>query len=409
MGIKLNRTKKPNTASGLDGSSPTQARQILSKKFIDSIGGYSSCDPHGTPMYAQSYSTPAMQKAPPAAWAEPQPEQSWSAQSENMGFAPPPESPWNAPQHDTGFKQSSWDAAADNTSFAPPSESSSAAPQHYKGSASQSDSSWAAPQNRTSSEPQSESSYAAPRHSPGSEPVVQETAPIRNAEPEPAAVTPSPWCGPSPCAKVKPQAVARVFQVEPQISQSEESKANREQKSERREWYECLATREFETAMALRCSAEAPLAEMIIPRMQDQPKSMFDQLADELVSCAQPALIEELLDQSAHPIITDIPTAGIARTERGTIEYIAHPTGTSIQPTYNNCGILMRISFNDGSHFERSNGPIPWVIVDAAGNVVKEIPISSVSIDSNGDVSFVTLDGRRTTMHANGTVSQKAA
>lgn len=136
MGIKLNRTNKKNSISGLDAA---DARKVLTQKFLENMGGHSSCDPHGNAMYAQSYSAPAV--CAPATWAVPQEESAWAPQPNNFSFEqqlegaePAPqqtfetesENPWaRPPQHQSSVQKTSW-----------------AAPRQYQASPQQAEMTW---------------------------------------------------------------------------------------------------------------------------------------------------------------------------------------------------------------------------------------------------------------------------
>lgn len=136
--------------------------------------------------------------------------------------------------------------------------------------------------------------------------------------------------------------------------------------------------------------------QVVEPQFED-----FEQFTTSSEASEIPQTLEEIIMSAAAA-----PQPGVARTQRGTIEFIMHPTGTAITPKYNRCGILMGIDFNDGSRFVRGNGETAWTALDEQGRELL-IQIVGVTLDRRGGVIYVTADGGRTTLHPDGTVTRR--
>jgi len=95
---------------------------------------------------------------------------------------------------------------------------------------------------------------------------------------------------------------------------------------------------------------------------------------------------------------------GIQRTERGTISFVKSEQGYYIKPTYNQCGMLIRVDLNGITIRRRSDHQ--WVVVDNENLQIIPADLAAVYFDHDGDLVACTNKGTRVTFHASLTHAQ---
>jgi len=102
----------------------------------------------------------------------------------------------------------------------------------------------------------------------------------------------------------------------------------------------------------------------------------------------------------------DIPTGGIKRSNRGTIEAVFQPDGKVVEAQYNRCGILIEVSVAGALKFTRAADTGQWMLSYTDGSPPVNC-VSNVAFDRNGNLCFCTDDGHTTVICADGSVIER--
>jgi hypothetical protein len=119
------------------------------------------------------------------------------------------------------------------------------------------------------------------------------------------------------------------------------------------------------------------------------------EIADE----AAPALAGETMPGQPDEAVPGHIADGVMRTT----EFLRQPNGTFIRPHYDRSGILTAIDFSDGCRFFRGDAKSPWLVLDQWSKAVEGIDITSVSIDSRGNVVYIA-GGEKSVIHIDGAI-----
>ena len=98
--------------------------------------------------------------------------------------------------------------------------------------------------------------------------------------------------------------------------------------------------------------------------------------------------------------ILRLPSSGVARSSRGTVELLVHANGLTFKPFYNLCGMLMCVTMSDGRRIEKGFKGF-WRLVDAEGKASSD-KIETVSFDKKGNLWYQTSRGKRVTFFVDG-------
>lgn len=171
----------------------------------------------------------------------------------------------------------------------------------------------------------------------------------------------------------------------------------------------------------------APIAEEIDQNIAD---SIADGIADEIADtiseiAAQAELFEEpLFDQARSAELglsfepqnyrkdtkktqfLTVPTQGIRRSNRGTIEAVFQPNGKVVEAQYNRCGILIEVSVAGAMKLTRSAETGRWSMSYSDGSQPVN-SVSNVAFDRLGNLCYITEDGHTTVICADGRVVEK--
>lgn len=115
--------------------------------------------------------------------------------------------------------------------------------------------------------------------------------------------------------------------------------------------------------------------------------------------------LREMIESSNPANLATAADPAVMRSCRGTIEMVLHPSGRKIVPTYNYCGMLVRVDLSDGAWFERNREGGNWQMLDKSGQDVLDQSILSLTFDKQGNLSFITECGSRTTIFTSGMIS----
>jgi hypothetical protein len=114
---------------------------------------------------------------------------------------------------------------------------------------------------------------------------------------------------------------------------------------------------------------------------------------------AAPALVGETMPGHCAEAAPATANDGVMRTT----EFLRQPNGTFIRPHYDRSGILTSIDFSDGCRFFRADAKSPWLVLDQWSKAVEGIDITSVSIDSRGNVVYIA-GGEKSVIHIDGVI-----
>lgn len=103
----------------------------------------------------------------------------------------------------------------------------------------------------------------------------------------------------------------------------------------------------------------------------------------------------------------NLPSQGIKRSNRGTIEAVYQPNGNVVQAQYNRCGILIEVSVAGAMRLTRSAETGRWSISYADGTPTVN-SVANVAFDRLGNLCFSTDDGQTTMICADGRVIERA-
>lgn len=98
--------------------------------------------------------------------------------------------------------------------------------------------------------------------------------------------------------------------------------------------------------------------------------------------------------------ILRLPSSGVVRSSRGTVELLVHANGLTFKPFYNLCGMLMCVAMSDGRRFEKCISG-DWRLFSAEGQPSLE-KIETVSFDKKGNLWYQTSHGKRVTFFVDG-------
>ncbi len=102
--------------------------------------------------------------------------------------------------------------------------------------------------------------------------------------------------------------------------------------------------------------------------------------------------------------ILRLPTSGVVRSCRGTVELLVHANGRTFKPHYNKCGMLLAVMMSDGYQLVKSQrNHKKWFLKDFNGNVVEPEIITTVAFDKKGNLWYQTESKKRVTFHVDGT------
>lgn len=100
-----------------------------------------------------------------------------------------------------------------------------------------------------------------------------------------------------------------------------------------------------------------------------------------------------------------MPTEGVVRSSRGTVELLVHKGGRMFRPHYNPVGILLRVDVSDGFALIKGQADkAPWQMTDREGNPLDEDVINTVAFDKKGNLWYQTVTGKKTKFLVDGGV-----
>jgi len=103
----------------------------------------------------------------------------------------------------------------------------------------------------------------------------------------------------------------------------------------------------------------------------------------------------------------NVPTHGIKRSNRGTIEAVYQPNGNVVQAQYNRCGILVEVNIAGAMRLTRSAETGKWSMSCSDGSSPAN-SVDNVAFDKLGNLCYSTDDGHTTMICADGRVIQRA-
>jgi hypothetical protein len=103
----------------------------------------------------------------------------------------------------------------------------------------------------------------------------------------------------------------------------------------------------------------------------------------------------------------NVPTQGIKRSNRGTIEAVYQPNGNVVQAQYNRCGILVEVNIAGAMRLTRSAETGKWSMSCSDGSSPAN-SVDNVGFDKLGNLCYSTDDGHTTMICADGRVIQRA-
>ncbi|HEY9784038.1 MAG TPA: hypothetical protein V6D17_01465 [Candidatus Obscuribacterales bacterium] len=94
--------------------------------------------------------------------------------------------------------------------------------------------------------------------------------------------------------------------------------------------------------------------------------------------------------------------ANVVKTKRGTIELVVQASGRTLKPEYSVVGVMQSVVTSDGITFKRASDGKTWSMLDAAGKVINEAPLTFVAFDGHGNLYFLSADGTKTVWSLDG-------
>lgn len=138
----------------------------------------------------------------------------------------------------------------------------------------------------------------------------------------------------------------------------------------------------------------------------DYPESgMFNANPDSSEeACEQPATRKNRSRTS----ILRVPSRGVVRSCRGTVELLVHADGRTFKPIYNKCGILIGVDCSDGYTLVKNRCSGDWNLFGPTGATVNEDAIIYVAFDKQGNLSYQCESGRLVTLYVDGKIVTSA-
>lgn len=107
--------------------------------------------------------------------------------------------------------------------------------------------------------------------------------------------------------------------------------------------------------------------------------------------------------------LLNIPKVGVVRGHRGTLELVVLQSGLVLTPSYNSIGMLKSVKTSDGLTFAQAPDGKTWDILDKSGEALNKLPITSLTFDKKGNLSFISSDGTSATLNIDGSVNLSLA
>ncbi|MDZ4834901.1 MAG: hypothetical protein SGJ27_14075 [Candidatus Melainabacteria bacterium] len=142
----------------------------------------------------------------------------------------------------------------------------------------------------------------------------------------------------------------------------------------------------------------------------EQPKPKFDRKKPPLPKQRADEVYFEDNATSGKTAIFKMPTEGVVRSSRGTVELLVHKGGRMFRPHYNPVGILLRVDVSDGFALIKGQADkAPWQMTDREGNPLDEDVINTVAFDKKGNLWYQTVTGKKTRFLVDGGVEVTSA
>jgi hypothetical protein len=136
-----------------------------------------------------------------------------------------------------------------------------------------------------------------------------------------------------------------------------------------------------------------------------KPKPKFDRKKPPLPRQKADEIYFEDNATSGKTAIFKMPTEGVVRSSRGTVELLVHKGGRMFRPHYNPVGILLRVDVSDGFALIKGQADkAPWQMTDREGNPLDEDVIHTVAFDKKGNLWYETVTGKKTKFLVDGGV-----
>lgn len=143
----------------------------------------------------------------------------------------------------------------------------------------------------------------------------------------------------------------------------------------------------------------------------DEEETAEEELVDEDFAPVEIELNEQEIWSNASTKKTGIlrlPTSGVVRSCRGTVELLVHANGRTFKPHYNKCGMLLAVMMSDGYQLVKSQrNHKKWFLKDFNGNVVEPEIITTVAFDKKGNLWYQTESNKRVTFNVDGTTATR--
>lgn len=166
------------------------------------------------------------------------------------------------------------------------------------------------------------------------------------------------------------------------------------------------------TEHQMQCSSEEPLVENLV---ENETEEYFDYPESGMPSDYPQDLnwLEEFEQSEARiqrnrTSILRVPTAGVVRSSRGTVELLVHADGRMFKPIYNKCGILVSVDCSDGYKLLKNRFSGVWSLIAPNGAAINDDAITAVAFDKQGNLSYQTQSGRLVTLYVNGKIVTSA-
>ncbi len=136
-----------------------------------------------------------------------------------------------------------------------------------------------------------------------------------------------------------------------------------------------------------------------------KPKPKFDRKKPPLPRQKADEIYFEDNATSGKTAIFKMPSEGVVRSSRGTVELLVHKGGRMFRPHYNPVGILLRVDVSDGFALIKGQADkAPWQMTDREGNPLDEDVIHTVAFDKKGNLWYETVTGKKTKFLVDGGV-----
>ena len=121
------------------------------------------------------------------------------------------------------------------------------------------------------------------------------------------------------------------------------------------------------------------------------------------------ALNNDLNTPNRKTTILRVPSQGVVRSSRGTVELLVHANGRTFKPRYNMCGLLIGVSISDGLELVLSHSARGWHMFDSNGNLIEKEKITTVAFDKHGNLWYHTISGKSVIYFVDGTTVTRVA